>query len=97
MNITEWNKEHESAGSELYNSSIPVKANLSAMWSYPNSSEPDVMNVQNNVIKTGDSICQTPEQRGLWIFRLYYTLLHKALTPSLEICGTSQCLQFSTV
>jgi len=42
-----------------------MEANLSAMWSYPNSSEPDVMKVQNNVIKIGDSICQTPEQRGL--------------------------------
>ena len=97
MNITEWNKEHDSADGGLCNSRILVEANLPAMWSHPNSSEPDVMKVQNNVIKINDSKCQTPEQRGLWILRLYYTLLHEVLTPSLEMCGTNQCLQFSTV
>jgi hypothetical protein len=62
MNITELIKEHESADSGLCNSKILVEANLPAMWSHPNSSEPDALKVQNNVIKIGDYNCQTPEQ-----------------------------------
>ena len=57
MNITEWNKEHESADSGLCNSRILAEANLPAMWSHPNSSEPDIMKVQNN-IKISDPIAK---------------------------------------